>query len=97
MILKFRLKYMRRLLKNCFNYNLPGQTAVVVLLEFTIRYLQILMDFHISVVQTEPQLPPSQQTDDTFSLHNITHVSRQYAPLSTKQHYYILNIAPGGM
>ena len=60
---------------------MPGQTAMVVLSEFSIRRLQVLMDFSISVVQTEPQLPPSQQTDDTFSLHNTAHISRQFVPL----------------
>lgn len=61
-------------------FNLSGQTAMFALLEFSIRHLLVLMDFHISVVQTEPQLSPSQQTDDTYSLHNIAHISRQFAP-----------------
>jgi hypothetical protein len=83
MILKFQLKYMSRLLKNCCNFNLPGQTAMVVLLEFATRRLQVLMDFHISVVQTEPQLSPSQQTDDTTHFLSITlHTfPRQFAPI----------------
>ena len=69
----------------------PDRLQYFVLLEFSIHHLQVLMGFHISVVQTELLLPPTTH----FLSITLQTFPDSLLRLSTKQHYYILNITPG--